>query len=680
MKNYILFLVICLSATISAQDLANKVPNNTPFALCFNGKNLNDKVAVKTIQEYPWMQELTEKELNFLPKDLSQTGIDLTNKQYQYFTNRDSVASYVILIPLNNVSQFEKLIQTKYGDTLKVKKEGGYNSISTSKSHHLAWNDKFAVLVNASYTLPFKNKYNETDPYADLSSMDTTGFLTDTTAVADYNSPNEISENANPAYPTEELNPTPDPETKTKSKKGKSKKGKKTKKTIEEPKIVEPTEEEIYAAQEKANAELEETNQKLLDLELKKTDSIERLKISPVVNLIFKEAFGSKTESASTKSAVFKNNNPKSDFYVFADLDLLTNTILSSTGAMSPTLMGIYKNGILNSNYHMNGYFEKDKIRLNQVITPKDEETKKAFGEMFDSKFDKNLLNHVGNNILGYYSISMETQAIMNYEYKLLKSTFNSAYQSYTKDASGNEADVLIDAVALLLDEKAIADLVPGNAVFVLHDLKTVKRDYINYTYNENYEQTETKATKDEIQPDFTFLMNTRNESFVNKLLQLPLNKSKITTLDYQMTNGYYTIHFGKDNLLENLYIGMKNGVVMLTTSKVNIENLIQQIVMPISADFKKSISKNNATVWFDIQKMISKSKTDLDKDAKSNYYDIVLKNAGEITLESKFKNGTIVSDASYTINGEHANSLEYFFNVLNDCYAESKKEKIIME
>ena len=100
MKNLFLFLVICFSTTIYAQDLANKVPDNAPFALCFNGKNLNDKVAIKTIQEYPWMQELLEKELKFLPKDLSQTGIDLTNKQYQYYINKDSVMSYVVLLPL----------------------------------------------------------------------------------------------------------------------------------------------------------------------------------------------------------------------------------------------------------------------------------------------------------------------------------------------------------------------------------------------------------------------------------------------------------------------------------------------------------------------------------------------------------------------------------------------------
>ena len=672
MKNLFLLLVICISINIYSQDLANKVPNNAPFALCFNGKNLNDKVAVKTIQEYPWMQALMEKELQFLPKDLSQTGIDLTNKQYQYYISKDSVMSYVVLIPLNNAALFEKLVQTKYGDSLKVKKQATYNSVAASKTQHLAWNEKFAVLVNASYIKPYKNNYSETEPYSDLASMDTTGVLVDTLAV-NYDT-------VAPAYVPEEIKPTPDPEKKEKSKKGKTKKEKKTQKAFEEPVIVEPTEEEIYAAQDKANAELEETNRKLLELELKKTDSIENLKISPVVDLIFKETFESKTETVTGNSVIFKNNNPKSDFFIFADLDALTNQLYSGFAGANSALMGIYKNGILDSNYYLNGYFEKDRIRLNQVMTPKSEETKKSYQEICNSKVDKNLLNYVGNNVLGYYSIAMDTQAIMNYEYKVLKNTLNSVYQSYAKEASGKEADVLIDAVALLLDEKAIADLIPGNAIFVLHDLKKVHRDFITIDYDENYEQIETKGNKEEIQPNFTFLMNTRNESFVNKLLQLPLNKSKFTATDYQLTNGYYTIHFEKDNLLENLYLGLKNGVVMVTISKENIENLIQQKVMPLQADFKKSISKNNSSAWFDIQKIVAASKTESDKDTKANYYDIAFKNAGEITMESKFKNGAIVSEASYIIKGEHANSLQYFFDIINEMYAESKKETTVTD
>jgi hypothetical protein len=667
MKNYLLILIVCFSAKMFAQDLAQKVPENVPFAMCFNGKNLNEKVALKTIQEYPWMQTLLEKELKFLPKDLSQTGIDFNNKQYQYFVNKDSVMSYVVLIPLNNAALIEKLIQGKYGDTIKIKKQDNYSAIATSKNHHLAWNDKFAVVVNGSYTKPYIYKDDYSDPYA-TAVVDTASINFDAPI---YTQELPSSEEVTPPPP-----PAP-PKHKKTSKKGKNKSKKTVPPVVE---VVEPTEEEIYAAQDKANAELEETNRKLEEIEQKKTDSIEAVKINASVALLLKETFSSGNETPLLKPTVFKDNDPKADFYVFADLDALTTQLYSSFAGANAAFMGIYKNGILDSNIYMNGYFEKDKIRLSQIMKPKNEETKKSYQAMFDSKMDKNLMNYVGNNVLAYYSISMDTEALMHYEYKVFKNTLNTVYQAYDKEAKAGEADVLIDAISIFLDEKAISDLAPGDALFVLHDLKKVQRDFVNIEYDENYEQKETKGTKEEIQPDFTFLFGTKNETFLNKLLQLPLNKSKFTATDYQMTNGYYTIHFEKDNLLENLYIGLKNGVVMFTTVKENIENLIQQRAMPLNSDFKKAISKSNSSAWLDLQKIITASKTEFNSESKSNYFDIALKNAGEFTMDSKFKNGAIATESTYTIKGDHANSLQYFFDVINELYAESKKEIIVTE
>lgn len=674
MKNYFLFLAFCFSATFYAQDLSNKVPKNSPFVICINGKNLNDKVAVKTIQEYPWMQDLLEKQLKFLPKDLTQTGIDFTGKHYQYYVDRDTVMNYVVLIPLTNAVQFEGMIHKKYGDTVKIKKENNYSKISTSKSNHLAWNDKFAALIIANYARPYKDPYAE--PYSDLAIMDSTqiGFDTalpaiDSVAVTDD------------YVVVEEVKPAPAPKKAKTSKKTKtSKKSKKGKKGKKAKKVAEPTEEELYQAQLKEEAEWEEKERKLKEIEERKNDSIDKLKIDPVVDLIFKETFDSSKQNNSDNSLLFKNSNPKSDFYAFADLDLLTSQLINSLGGRNTALLGLYKNGLLNSNYHINGFFEKDKIRLQQAVTPKSEETKKAYQAMFDSKIDKNLLNYIGNKILGYYSISMETEAVINYEYSVMKNTLNSVYKAYSKEAKANETDVVIDAVALLLDEKAIADLIPGNAIFVLNDLKKVEREYISYEYDDNYEQKENKSTKEEIQPDFTFLANTRNESFVNKLLKLPLDKSKVIGIDYQLTNGYYTIHLGKNEILENLYLGLKNGVLIITTLKENVESLIQQKPMPISADFKKSITKNNSSAWIDVQKIITVTKPESEKELNNNYWEIALKNAGEFNFESKFKDGAITSEAVYSIKGDHKNSLQYFFDVLNDVYTESKKEVIVTE
>ena len=95
---------------------------------------------------------------------------------------------------------------------------------------------------------------------------------------------------------------------------------------------------------------------------------------------------------------------------------------------------------------------------------------------------------------------------------------------------------------------------------------------------------------------------------------------------------------------------------------------------------FKKSISKNNSSGWFDLRKIITACRTEWEAGIKDNYWEIALKNAGEIAVESKVKNGVINSELIYTIKGEHTNSLQYFFDVVNELYAEEQKETIVTE
>ena len=83
--------------------------------------------------------------------------------------------------------------------------------------------------------------------------------------------------------------------------------------------------------------------------------------------------------------------------------------------------------------------------------------------------------------------------------------------------------DLYIDLLEIMIDEKGIADLTPGNYLFVLHNMKTKMGDYTDYTYDEEYNKSEVKKTKKELSPDFTFAFETRNEKFMQKLAALPV-------------------------------------------------------------------------------------------------------------------------------------------------------------
>ncbi len=673
MKIYLLLFVLCLTGSIYSQDLITKVPEKSPFVMCFNGKNLNDKVTIKTIQEYPWMQTFLEKEFKNFSKDLSQTGIDFLNNQYQYYINKDSVKSYVVLLPLANREQFEKFVQSKNGDSIRITQKTKYSSISTSKTSHIAWNDKFAILVNGTYTMPYKyDNYEQTEIAVDTVAVTAAPaydyqIATDSVAVA-----------VAPAYDYETIvsdEPVATPPTKkaTKYSKGKKKhsKGKKKKKRKNTPTIaaaVEPTEEEIYATEMEASTKLE-------DQKIKKTDSIEQRKIQSTIDLLFEETFNFDNTTAQKNNEITKKIDPKSDAFVWINLSNLTEELYKGYN-FGGSLSGLSTSGMLDSDFYMNGYFEKDKIRLSQVMAPKNEETKKLIGDMFETKINKNLLNYVGEDVLAYYSIAMNTEAIMKYQYSVLRSTLTNMYKVYTKEDKADNIDVVVDALEIFLDEKAISEILPGDGIFVLHDLKSVQKEYTTYEYNDEYEKIEKKGIKEEITPDFSFVCSSKNETFVNKLLQLPLHKKMLDKFDYKKKEGYYQLHFEKNNVLEDLYFGIKNGVIMITTSKQNIDNLIQNKKTNLKENIKKAISKNASAVWFDVPKILAKTKKAYNNESQNNYYAIALKNAGEIAMESKFKKDALITESTYTINGEHENSLQYLFNVINELYLESKKEK----
>jgi hypothetical protein len=724
MKKYLLLLALCLANSVFSQDLIGKIPTDTPFLMALNGKNINEKVPVKKLKDYPWIKTFFDKEFNDFPDDLSQTGIDFASNQYQYYTNKDSVKCFVILLPIKDKTQFEKLIKNYKGiaTSLEFKQEKKYTYATQSKSKFIAWNDKFAVLVTGNYNKSDSDNYAVTEVPTEVSEAVVDTAIVTVDAPAEMNNEvvgTEVVKDA--AYEAVEAAATaagadamdavkgdeeqvyPKKLKSTKKKKGsknkkKSKKGK-SRRSQNASGASDETREIVEIVGEKSDeikydpdvvygvATVEDSiqQQKYKEIEIKETE-----KIKNSATAIFNENFNTSYALNPNSAKISKLIDSKAEAFVWVDVNKITEDIYSGLPRFYKSYKAFSKSGMLDSDYYMNAYFEKEKVRLNQITAPRTEEAKKLLEGVMNSKMDKKLMDYIGNDVMGYYSMATDTEALLKYEYSILRNTLNTIYKTATasKDDNSNNIDVIIDALEIFLDEKAIAGLLPGNAIFVMHDLKSVTKEYTTYEYDENYEKTEKVNSKNELSPEFSFLFSTKNDAFIDKLLKLPLNKKEVK-IDYQAENGYYAIHFGKDNVLENLYFGVKNGVVMITTRKQNINSLLQQNPFPIDNTIKNRISKNNAAAWINLQKALLISKTVADSKPKAepidhhenNYYDIALKNVNEFSLESKFKKGVFASELIYTIKGNHANSLEYFLNVFDEMVAlEAKKKEAIIE
>lgn len=240
--------------------------------------------------------------------------------------------------------------------------------------------------------------------------------------------------------------------------------------------------------------------------------------------------------------------------------------------------------------------------------------------------------------------------------------------------------DVYIDLLEIIIDEKAIADLLPGNYLFVMHDMKPQLVNYTDYEYDKEFNRTEVKKSKKELSPDFTFIMETKKEGFMEKVAHLPLKYTEKEKFNYKEKGGYYELAFEDGKYpISSLYFMIKDGKVIVTTSKEVINMTINNTGFKVDEETKNSILNNNYSLQLDTKKLIEKLETQLSTDVNKKISEYLLKNMGNVKMESRLKDGMIQGTTIINIRGNHNNSLEYFFNMMdaiNNIFEQDKQEK----
>jgi hypothetical protein len=67
---------------------------------------------------------------------------------------------------------------------------------------------------------------------------------------------------------------------------------------------------------------------------------------------------------------------------------------------------------------------------------------------------------------------------------------------------------------------------------------------------------------------------------------------------------------------------------------------------------------------------------TEFSTDVNKKISDYVMKNIGDIKMESSLKDGMIQGTTIMNINGNHSNSLEFFFNLMDSINSIIEKDK----
>lgn len=672
-KTQILLLLFAFSFVFSQQKM--KLPKDVLFYMEINGKQLNQKINWQKLN--PFLLEVTkeDKEKQASWNDYSKTGIKYDATQYHYAVFNDSVKTYTAHFLLDNKEKFQEFINSSKKKGLEISKRKNYSYVNLDDEMFVAWNDKQAVLKLISYEKPYKIDWND-EAMIDsaAATIDSAAIVMDTAAVAvdsayvekafDYKEEikylkddiqylkedikeyqAEIAKKQKDIKYLEKHHKYPEEEKDSSDKNYSEKESEYTLPHMEEEMDEETEEDSIY---------------------LKQMDSlkIEKFKITKkLAEKDFDDYFSSAPELDVSKE-ILSFRDAASDVFVYTDYGRIVNN-----GAYGK-IMSHYPFGNLmgkayNSNSSYNLYFDNDKVRLVNSYQHKNEAVQKSINSVYRGKKNKKLTALINDKSIGYYAINVDGNKYFDLMYSLLKDSGEVDYQK--------EMELVMETMKIVLDEKAITKIAPGNGIFVLNELKSKTVEYTDYEYDDDYNEKEVKKTKEIAVPNFTFAFATENEGYWNRIFNL-LTTNKVTAKKFSKNGDFYAFSEGKnDGYFDKLFFTVKDGIVYVTTSTENISSKNQS---EISEKWAKDSAKYPLSGRFDIQKLMVGLEKEFKTPSERKTLDLLKKNLGEVYFKTEAKGEKIETEINYNIKNASENSLMYFFDVIDEVYKMKESDK----
>ncbi|MCY1659373.1 hypothetical protein [Chryseobacterium sp. SL1] len=672
-KTQILLLLFAFSFVFSQQKM--KLPKDVLFYMEINGKQLNQKINWQKLNPFLLEVAKEDKEKQASWNDYSKTGIKYDATQYHYANFNDSVKTYTAHFLLDNKEKFQEFINSSKKKGLEISKQKNYSYVNLDDELFVAWNDKQAVLKLIGYDKPSAEWNDEmiadsvavTIDSAAAAVMDTAAVAVDSAYVEkafDYKEEikylkddiqylkedikeyqAEIAKKQKDIKYLEKHHKYPEEEKDSSDKNYSEKESEYTLPHMEEEMDEETEEDSIY---------------------LKQMDSlkIEKFKITKkLAEKDFDEYFSSAPELDVSKE-ILSFRDADSDVFVYTDYGRIVNN-----GAYGK-IMSHYPFGNLmgkayNSNSSYNLYFDNDKVRLVNSYQHKNEAVQKSINSVYKGKKNKKLTALINDKSIGYYAINVDGNKYFDLMYSLLKDSGEGDYQK--------EMELVIETMKIVLDEKAITKIAPGNGIFVLNELKSKTVEYTDYEYDDDYNEKEVKKTKEIAVPNFTFAFATENEGYWNRIFDM-LTTNKVTAKKFSKNGDFYAFSEGKnDGYFDKLFFTVKDGIVYATTSTENISAKNQS---EISEKWAKDSAKYPLSGRFDIQKLMIGLEKEFKTPSERKTLDLLKKNLGEVYFKTEAKGEKIETEINYNIKNASENSLMYFFDVIDEVYKMKESDK----
>ncbi len=280
--------------------------------------------------------------------------------------------------------------------------------------------------------------------------------------------------------------------------------------------------------------------------------------------------------------------------------------------------------------------------------------------DLFRKGIHPEFMKHInGKNTLAAYSFNINIPVfVQNLEqyikenYKELPLDYNSTINSGLKSSG------------LSFDANDLKSTFSGEFLLTFNGISEIKKEYIDYSYDEDYNETQVKKTKKEPVPNMTLLMGIGNPNHINEILDLLISKNFL-----EKKKGFYEFvipgNTGIRTILKKTdhYLVISNSAEMLESSKLLKKGYSKKYQ---NAQLNKDIASNHSFMFANLDKImglvISQSKDMSSKDLKSmqqiqktfsllEYYGFKTENSGSTTYMKAFTKGLKSNSALDILN-----------------------------
>ncbi len=586
-SKFILLGLACLSfgTTVKAQDLIKQIPEDAEMIAAFHMKDIVQKANANKLNELLQKTGFFEKSGISANNDIKNLGVDLSQTAYFYTRKTDSISFTEFIFSLNNKGQFEKLLH-EAGEPKTF--ANGYTSIGLKAGSMLVYNDRIARFVSATTNTTFldndsiASRYgikkvdyvarpaDDEDAWADttVAAMDSAAVVWDADErlappVAVAVEPDTVVLGA-----TEVLPPVVDIAAAADA-------------AADAAEMHDPSYyDSLYTAYEDQN---------------RKNDSIRNgLRDKWLLNEVTRLVSGShKSLSIADQQKVLKNLG-LIRLYVPRVEDLYRG-LMPYTTSLPYYYMGIkldkfktgYQDGVLDLVQKGNVLKLKGSVGLDKDLA---EMTKRMYARKPNSKFSK----YLTDKTLGFFNVNINSEAYLR--------EMPAYMAKYYSGLLGPQQDLVewgLMALEIALDEKAIAQVMPGDHLVVVNGLRKFKKDYIDYTYDDDYNATEVKKTKEETLPVFIWMFTSKDQRLIKKGLEMAVSKQV-----GQVHDGIYA--FSKQKAKDfPMYVLLKEDLVMVSNDSLSLNDIRQnKMNAPVNKDFAKLMKQNKMSAAIDLQKL----------------------------------------------------------------------------